>query len=91
MLFQLESVESKLYDILEEGKGLITEKQFDKPQEDYFNDTMDATEAKLKRLEANINTEYDRCDSFFPTHSIIFVHVHLNALNSLFSLFPQIV
>lgn len=77
VLFQLESVESKLYDILEEGKGLITEKQFDKPQEDYFNDTMDATEAKLKRLEANINTEYDRLFDLY----IILLNQHLERMN----------
>ena len=57
----MESIEPKLYDVLEEGKAMVTDRRFDKLQEDYFNDRMDATEHKLKSLEENINMEYERC------------------------------
>lgn len=58
---QLESIEPKLYDVLEEGKAMVSDRRFDKLQEDYFNDRMDATEHKLKSMEENINMEHERC------------------------------
>ena len=57
----MESIEPKLYDVLEEGKAMVNDRRFDKLQEDYFNDRMDATEHKLKSLEENINMEHARC------------------------------
>lgn len=59
----MEHVESKTYDVLEEGKGLINDKSFDGPYEDYFNDRMDNIEVKMKKLEENINKEHQRCTS----------------------------
>lgn len=56
----LEHVESQTYDVLEEGKNLVNERCFDQPHENYFNDRMDATEGKLKRLEDSINKEHQR-------------------------------
>ena len=56
----MEHVESQTYDVLEEGKNLVNERCFDQPHEDYFNDRMDATEDKLKRLEDSINKEHQR-------------------------------
>ena len=59
-MFELEHVESQTYDVLEEGKNLVNERCFDHQQEDYFNDRMDATRGKLKRLEESINKEHQR-------------------------------
>lgn len=56
----MEHVESQTYDVLEEGKNLVNERCFDQPHENYFNDRMDATEGKLKRLEDSINKEHQR-------------------------------
>ena len=61
VLLQLETVEAKTYDVLEEGKTLIHDKCFDQPHEDYFNDRMDATQRKMKRLEDSITKEHQRC------------------------------
>ena len=61
VLFELESVEAQTYDVLEEGKNLVNEKCFDRPHEDYFNDRMEATEGKLKRIEDIVNKEHQRC------------------------------
>ncbi|XP_067049827.1 dystrophin-like [Acropora muricata] len=76
-LFQLESIEPKLYDVLEEGKAMVTDRRFDKLQEDYFNDRMDATEHKLKSLEENINMEYERLLDLY----IILLKQHLERMN----------
>ncbi|XP_074624754.1 dystrophin-like isoform X2 [Acropora palmata] len=76
-LFQLESIEPKLYDVLEEGKAMVTDRRFDKLQEDYFNDRMDATEHKLKSLEENINMEHERLLDLY----IILLKQHLERMN----------
>lgn len=68
MLFELESVESQTYDVLEEGRNLVNEKYFDHPHEDYFSDRMDATEGKLKRLEDNINKKHQRYSGLLVHH-----------------------
>ena len=59
-MFELEHAESQIYDVLEEGKNLVNERCFDHPQQDYFNDRMDATEGKLKSLQDSINKEHQR-------------------------------
>lgn len=59
-MFELEHVQSQTYDVLEEGKNLVNERCFDHQHEDYFNDRMDATKGKLKRLEGSINKEHQR-------------------------------
>lgn len=69
ILFELESVYSQTYDVLEEGRNLVNDKYFDHPHEGYFNDRMDATEVKLKKLEENINKQHQRY-SYFLVHHI---------------------
>ncbi|XP_078374994.1 dystrophin-like isoform X3 [Oculina patagonica] len=77
ILFELESVESQTYDVLEEGRNLVNEKYFDHPHEEYFSDRMDATEGKLKRLEDNLNKEHQRLFDLY----IILLKQHLERMN----------
>jgi len=76
-MFELEYVESQTYDVLEEGKNLVNERCFDHAHEDYFNDRMDATEGKLKRLEDSINKEHQRLLDLY----IILLKQHLERMN----------
>jgi len=77
VMFELEYVESQTYDVLEEGKNLVNERCFDHAHEDYFNDRMDATEGKLKRLEDSINKEHQRLFDLY----IILLKQHLERMN----------
>jgi len=77
VFLQLESVQSKTYEVLEEGRGLVKDKCFDQQYEDYFSDRMDATEHKMKNLEDDIKKEHQRLFDLY----MILLKQHLERMN----------